>query len=141
MSIDYNVLTLSKGKTRKQIKAKRARAEDRVERAVRKACVIRDGLCRVCDWENNPDDYHDDNLDDWSDEWPFYVSEWAHTHTKRRSQTRNQAPEIRHTTQDSLMLCKQHHDQYDGRQRPRLLMAKLTRRGCDGPLKFTRGRS
>jgi hypothetical protein len=41
------------------------------------------------------------------------VSEWAHLGDKKRFKTRGQAPEIRHTTAGSLMLCQKHHADYD----------------------------
>lgn len=125
-----------KGRTRRQVKAKKDRAEAAVKKDVRSACVERDGYCR-----------YDKDFSDWlvtsglvSIHGCGGPLEWAHLHVKRRSQTRGQAPEIRHTTQDSLMLCRVHHDQYDGRAQPRLLITALTSQGADGPLKFRTGR-
>ena len=134
-SIDYNALSLPKGRTRRQVKARRGRAEAKVEKAVRAACVARDGYCRG----RHPSSVCTDGR--LACEWTG-PSEWAHLPIKRRSKTRGQAPEIRHTTADSLMLCKQHHDALDGRTRPRLTIEPLTDRGADGPLRFTfRGKS
>ena len=118
-------------KTRKQLKARKVRREAAVKQDVRAACVSRDGFCRVVAALLN--DY---------DVRPRGESEWAHMHAKRRSKTRGQDPEERHTTADSLMLCRFHHDAYDGRTRPRLTIEALTDRGADGPLQFTyRGKS
>lgn len=59
--------------------------------------------------------------------------EWAHLHSHRRSQTRGQAPELRHTTGRSLCLCRRHHRLYDAH---RLLITALSRLGADGALKL-----
>ena len=110
-------------------RAKRRRAEGPVKKAVRAKCVVRDGYCRAAhDWEL------------WKSSPCEGPSEWAHMHSRRRSQTRNQAPEVRHDTRHSFMACKRHHDQYDGRAKPRLYITALTRRGADGPLKFRRAK-
>jgi hypothetical protein len=45
------------------------------------------------------------------------------------------APEARHTTRDSVMLCQRHHDEYDDRK---LTVEFLTERGADGPLAWRR---
>lgn len=127
-----------KPEPRKRVKARKDRAESLVKRFVRHECVSRDEYCRYD--VHGYDVFVNDavNCEPRSCRGPL---EWAHMHVKRRSQTRGQAAEIRHTTADSLMLCKLHHDQYDGRTRPRLLITKLTRNGADGPLKFTRAKA
>jgi hypothetical protein len=67
----YATCAIPKGKTRKQLKAKAGRAEAAVKRRVRAQCVERDGFCRLMGCG------------------PCHgVSEWAHLHRKRRSQTR-----------------------------------------------------
>lgn len=134
--IDYEALAraggISKGEPRKRRKGRQRRHAAKVVKSVRAKCVERDGYCRV--WTDEIDGH------------PFMarvlgacegISEWAHLHVKRRSQTRGLAPEVRHTTADSLMLCKAHHDRYDGRQRPRLTIAPLTDAGCNGRLRIT----
>lgn len=113
-------------------RATRRRKEARVAAKVRALCVERDGYCRVG-----------------KDMWDFILmhegrvsrtylcdgpSEWAHLGKKRRARTRGQAPEQRHTTTDSLMLCRFHHDAYDGRVLPRLGIEPLGSAGADGPL-------
>ena len=115
------------GRTRKQVKAKARRTEAAVKKAVRAACVERDGRCRVNSCRLTGA-YMADG-----------VSEWAHLHVKRRSKTRGLPPEERHTTAGSLILRREFHDAYDGRTRPRLIIEPLTDRGADGPLKFTYG--
>jgi len=110
-------------------RAKRRRAEGPVKKAVRAECVVRDGYCRAAhDWEL------------WKSSPCEGPSEWAHMHSRRRSQTRNQAPGVRHDTKHSFMACQKHHSEYDGRQSPRLFVTALTDKGADGPLKFRRGK-
>jgi hypothetical protein len=60
------------------------------------------------------------------------VSEWAHLGDKKRFKTRGQAPEVRHTTAGSLMLCTKHHQDYDA--------GRMVIEGDDAnlPLKFER---
>lgn len=76
--------------------------ESKTQQAVRAAVVSRDGYCR----------YYK------AQDWDTIVecdgpSEWAHLGDKKRARTRNMAPEVRHTTAGSLMLCRRHHQQYD----------------------------
>lgn len=113
--------------TRKQSKSRKDRTEAAVKKAVRAECAERDGACRIGDWEMNPDDIHDDDLE--SDPCDGR-SEWAHLGEKKRFKTRGQAPEVRHTTAGSLMLCRHHHGRYDA--------GKLTITGAsaDGVLEF-----
>ncbi len=121
-----------KGRTKRQLKGRKARHEAAVIAVVRAVCVERDGYCRIrksgptlaivvevfgaCDGP----------------------SQWCHMHQKRRSRTVGQAPEVRHTTADSFMACVRHHADYDAY---RLLITSLTRAGADGPLRFTRSKS
>jgi hypothetical protein len=65
-------------------------------------------------------------------------SQWAHLGDKKRAKTRGMKPDARHTTEGSLMLCRRHHDRYDGRQMPSLRIKALTEHGADGPLEFPR---
>lgn len=127
--MDTSQLPLPKGRTRKQIKAKKDRAEATVKKSVRAACVKRDRYCRVGLWTaglKHP---------------PVWLgtcagpAEWAHLHSHRRAQTRGQAAEKRHTTAGSLCLCRFHHAEYDAH---RMKITALTRRGADGPLRFSR---
>lgn len=77
-------------------RAKRGRAEARIVKSVRAQCVERDGYCRLS------------GVGDC-----FGRSEWAHLGNQRRARTRGMAPESRHSTSWSLMLCASHHDDYD----------------------------
>lgn len=120
-------------------RAKRRRAETPVAAVVRASCVERDGHCRVGNMTA-------DALGDTFSEAMFEhaladgcdgPSEWAHLGDKKRAKTRNMKPDVRHTTAGSVMLCRQHHDRYDGRQTPRMFVKALTEAGADGPLEFT----
>lgn len=118
--------------------AKKRRAEGPVIKRVRARCVERDGYCRICDWELNPDDTHpedghpDEGALPYADKWNRGPSEWAHLYS--RAKTRNQAPDVRHNTMITAMLCQFHHDRVDGRAHPRIAMVPRTSLGADGPL-------
>lgn len=133
---------ISVGVPRRILKARKKRAEKWTEAIVRAKCVERDGYCRIgcidSIYQNCID--HDKALTE-SDMDCAGASQWTHMHARLRSQTRNMAPEVRHSTRYSFMACQRHHDQYDGRQRPRLFVTALTAKGADGPLKFRMGKS
>ena len=101
---------IPKGEPVAKRKARKRRLASKVVESVRRQCVERDGDCRLGDWENNPDDVHDDDLEG---DFCEGRSEWAHLGDKKRFKTRGQAPEVRHTTAGSLMLCTKHHQDYD----------------------------
>ena len=133
MAIGYGV-ACPKPEKRKTTKGRKLRAESAVKQSVRAQCVERDGDCRIL--KSAP-----------TIAIAFEIfgecrgeSEWAHMHAKRRSQTRGQAPEVRHTTAHSFMACTRHHDMYDGRQSPRLFITALTRKGADGDLEVRLGK-
>jgi len=94
--------------TRKRLKARTKRQEAKVAKSVRAACVERDGYCLI------------------QSRVPAAVrvllgaceglSEWAHVEEHRRFNTRGQAPEVRHTTAGSGMLCHGHHTAYDAHE-------------------------
>lgn len=91
-------------------KAKRRskRHEAKVAKAVRAACVARDGYCLI------------------ASRLPRSIavllgacegpSEWAHVGEHRRCHTRGMEPEVRHTTAGSGMLCRGHHVAYDAHE-------------------------
>lgn len=125
-----------KGPTARRI-AKRRRAEWPVAKAVRAACVERDGFCRVGSLGSGMDDQFSAGmfvpaLADGCDG----RSEWAHLGEMKRAKTRGMKPDARHTTAGSLMLCTKHHDRYDGRQRPRMAIHELNPIGANGALHF-----
>ncbi len=105
-------------------RAKRRRAEGPVARSVRAWCVDRDGTCRY-----------------WKDIFEACLvavecrgpSEWAHLENQRRSRTRGLAPELRHTTAGTAMLCRSHHRAYDA---GRLRIRFITGTGADGLIQW-----
>ena len=118
---------------RKTLKGRKDQAESKQKHLVRMLCVARDGYCRMTGIGIGR--MHDVTLGTMIYLECAGPSEWAHMHSRRRSQTRNQAPEIRHDSAHSLMLCAKHHQDYD---QHRLRITSLTRKGADGPLKFAR---
>lgn len=120
----------AKPEKRKTSKGRKYRSETKQKQSVRAQCVVRDGDCAVIAITGAR----------WLDAVePSLVlecrgeSEWTHMHSRRRAQTRGQAPEARHDTAHSLMLCTLHHQSYDAHK---LKITALTRKGADGPLKF-----
>lgn len=116
-------MAIEKPEPRKRVKARRKRAEAKVVQAVRAKCVERDGYCRLAGGAaravagdcRGP-------------------STWAHLAGHRRSQTRGRAPEDRHTTAGSLMLCAGHHED---EEQHRIRIEPTTPAGCDGTIKVT----
>ncbi len=113
-----------KTKTIKKRKGQKKRAERKVVTSVRAECVKRDGYCRV-----RRDGFLVGDCEG--------KSEWAHLPSHRRSKTRGQEPERRHTTAGSCMLCQKHHDQLDGRRLPRILVTGLDDADADTMLAWT----
>lgn len=109
---------LAKPEPRARRKAREARAEAKVKKAVRPVVAARDGHCRLlgvllfapC-------------------EGP---SEW--NHLERRALTRGKAPEERHSTANSCMNCKRHHEAID---QHRIGFEYATPAGADGLMRFT----
>lgn len=111
---------------RRIVKARKDRAEDAHAAKVRALCVERDGDCRVqrdCVW---PVDSVGIGC--------CGVSQWCHSTAKKRSRTRNMAPDVRHTTADSFMGCQRHHDM---QERGELIATPRTDRGFDGPVDWS----
>lgn len=112
--------------SRKRLKGRKDRAERKVKKSVRAQCVARDGFCRLArPWRE-----------------PLGVggcngkSEWAHLEEQRRFKTRGQAPDQRHNTANSMMLCSVHHRLYDARK---IRLGWLTPFGADGLMLFRFG--
>jgi hypothetical protein len=121
-----------KGPTRKAVKAKKDRAEAKVKKTVRQIVADRDINCRAGAWRVA--DFHISTSWDRTAGPCHGLLEWAHFGAQRRAYTRGQAPELRHTSGGSLILCKFHHMAYDAGL---LKIKALTDAGCDGPLEFT----
>lgn len=100
-------LAIPKPEPRKRSKRRRQHGEKKVERSVRQQCVERDSYCAI--------DKRADAITQllMPCEGP---SEWAHIGRHRRSLTRGMAPERRHTTAGSAMLCRKHHRAYDAHE-------------------------
>src|SRR5688500_15406246 len=95
----------AKPEKRRTTKGRKRRAERTVKQSIRSRCADRDGYCRIGGRDGTQEvDIHKSTM-----AWCQGVSEWAHLRGYRRSQTRGQAPERRHTTMHSLMLCSRHH--------------------------------
>jgi hypothetical protein len=124
-------------KSPRRIRPRRTpKAERQQIEAVRAQCVERDGDCRATGFYFDGEQWRTDERLSQEQRGPCYGdSEWAHMHARRRSKTRGMAPEYRHDTAHSLMLCHKHHEDYDAK---RLIITAITRRGADGPLKFRR---
>jgi len=97
-----------KPEPRKCVKGRKDRKEAAIKKAVRAACVERDGYCLV--FSRLPVSIRV-LLGPCSG-----VSEWAHVGDKRRCFTRGMPPEQRHTTAGSCILCEGHHKAYDAHQ-------------------------
>lgn len=119
-----------KPEARETTKARKDRAEAAIKKAVRAACVERDGYCRFM---APIDDKFDITTALSVCDGP---SEWAHWGEFTRAKTRGMAASDRHRVDGSLMLCKRHHDHLDGRRLPRLIITALTDIGTNGPLRF-----
>lgn len=113
-----------KGEPRKRKKARARRLERVVVQTVRPQVEDRDGRCRLLRLLGAP-------FGPCSD-----PSEWAHMTSHRRARTMGQAPERRHTTAASLMLCGRHHDAYDAGA---LTIEPMTDAGADGRLRVRAG--
>ena len=101
--------------------ASRRRDEAKVIKVVRAADVIRDGYCR----RRRDDSMHT----------CLGASEWCHLRPFTRAQTKRMAPEIRHQTAYTMMLCTETHFDYD---HGALQIECLTDRGANGDVRFFR---
>lgn len=106
---------------RKVSAATRKRRERKVIERVRALVEARDGFCRMRRLPCFVDVFGQCQG----------VSEWAHLGDLKRFKTRGQAPERRHTTGGTAMLCTKHHHDYDAH---RIEIRAVTERGADGPL-------
>lgn len=118
MAIGYGI-AVPKPEPLKRVRGRKTRAESKVKKSVRAQCAERDGHCRM----------HDVRCQG--------PSQWAHLGDAKRFKTRRMDPTVRHTVEGSLMLCELHHDQYDGRRKPRLHITPLSSAGANGALVFS----
>lgn len=82
--------------SRKTLNGRADRAEKKTKTHVRIECVDRDNYCRTTEMMRDVC------------QGP---SEWSHI--EPRSATRGMAPDRRHSTRTSMMLCRKHHQQLD----------------------------
>lgn len=124
MPHEHGGVECPKPEPKKRQKARGKRAEQKVEKAVRAACVLRDGGCRIA------------SIPGWASfgacDGPL---EWAHLPNYRRSKTRGQPPEDRHCTAGSVMLCRHHHGMLDTHQ---MEISPIETIGADGVLRIVR---
>lgn len=118
-------LKFAKPEKRSTAKRRKLRAESKVKQQVRAQCVERDGDCRLARWPS------DDRLFSGLTNTCRGKSEWAHLGEKKRARTRGMAPDVRHATAGSLMLCTRHHRQYDAGE---ITIYPVTAAGANGPL-------
>lgn len=103
-----------------RLRARKRAKDQRYAAKIRPIVERRDGYCRYFkDWPDFDRQPCEGN------------SEWAHFGDKKRFKTRGMAPEKRHTTAGSLMLCSKHHREYDA---GKLRIVALSAKGCDGGL-------
>lgn len=111
-----------------------AREESAVARQVRADVAWRDGYCRVSG-QGRAVEIQDERVGQIAS--CAGPSEWCHWGPFRRALTRKRDPESRHLVSGSLMLCKAHHDGYDGKiGGQKMRIEALTKAGTDGPLRF-----
>jgi len=118
MDMTSSAYACPKPEPRKRTKGRKGREESKVKRVVRAACVERDGYCLVL------------KLDLPGCGGP---SEWAHFAGHRRSETRGMAPERRHDTRFSGMLCRRHHKAEEAN---RFRVVYHTAKYADGPVSW-----
>jgi hypothetical protein len=99
--------TFWKPERRAKLKARKARVETKVKRAIRAKCVRRDGYCRL---------YSAPTIVQAVFGQCEGPAEWAHLEDKKRARTRGMPPEVRHTTEGTCMFCRRHHRMYDAGQ-------------------------
>ena len=130
MAIDMSKAPIPKGEPRRIRKGRQRRQEGAVKKSVRAQCVERDGHCRIAAMRDGDRRYPATLLLFCGCAGP---SQWAHRRGFRRSLTRGMAPEERHTTGGTLMLCEHHHSMEEEASLKLLISSEA---GCDGSLGF-----
>jgi hypothetical protein len=116
-------------------KGAKARLDKKHADKVRQEVMDRDGGCRFPADPKQPNLGGVPRLNLLQCDGPL---EWAHLPDWRRSRTMGQAPEERHTTAGSMMLCRRHHTMLDQNQLMILFTGQLegTSCGADGPISW-----
>jgi hypothetical protein len=115
-------LAFPKGPTRAEIKSREDREEQQIIKRNRAKCVRRDGDCRIGYWGDSAVELFGEC---------FGASQWHHLDP--RSLTRNEPPEVRHSTTITMMACGSHHRMLDLHE---IKYEPQTEDGADGPLTF-----
>lgn len=117
-------LAIPKGPTRRELKGKLDYRERQIIQRNRAHCVRRDGDtgCRIGYWGELAVALFGECMG---------TPEW--NHFRRRSKSRGEPPEERHSTEVTGMLCGRHHDMVDLHQ---IEFEYLTEKRADGPMKF-----
>ena len=126
-------LLFPKPEKRSTTKGRKKRLEIKTAKTVRAECVLRDGYCRFSRDRSNMNDAELGCVVSPRQIGCVGPSEWAHLWKKTRARTVGMAPEDRHTTTDSVMLCRAMHRLLDA---GRLVIEAKSARGADGPLRY-----
>jgi hypothetical protein len=115
-------LKFAKGPTRAELKGSFDYRERQIIKANRAYCERRDGDCRIGYWGEIAIALFGECMS---------TSEW--NHFRRRSKSRGEPPEERHSTEVTGMLCGRHHDMVDEHE---IDFVYLTSKRADGLMKF-----
>jgi hypothetical protein len=118
----WSGLKYPKGPTRAELKGSLTYRERQIIDRNRAHCERRDGFCRIGHWKDSAIALFGEC---------YGPSEW--NHFRRRSKSRGEAPEVRHSTEITGMLCERHHDMVDEHE---IDFDYLTNKRADGPMKF-----
>ena len=115
-------LAFPKGQTRAERKGSLGYRERQIIERNRAHCERRDGDCRIGYWGDTAIALFGEC---------FGTPEW--NHFRRRSKSRGEPPEVRHSVEITGMLCGRHHDMVDEHE---IDFDYLTEKRADGPMKF-----
>jgi hypothetical protein len=122
LASSYPGLAIPKGPTRAELKGKVDYRERQIIQRNRARCERRDGDCRIGYWGDLAIELFGEC---------YGKSEW--NHFDKRSLTRGEDPEDRHSTQRTGMACATHHRMLDEHE---IKFEALTEDGLDGVMKF-----
>lgn len=111
-----------KGPTRAERKGSIGYRERQIIQRNRAHCERRDGDCRIGYWGGSAVALFGEC---------FGTPEW--NHFRRRSKSKGEPPEVRHSVEITGMLCGRHHDMVDEHE---IDFDYLTETRADGPMKF-----
>lgn len=102
LASSFNGFKFSKGPTRKELKGSEDYRERQIIQRNRAHCVRRDGDCRIGYWGAVAVALFGECMG---------TPEW--NHFRRRSASRGEPPEVRHSVEVTGVLCGRHHDMVD----------------------------